>query len=118
MYTKFDEPFWNWGKFPLADGNGTRLKTPWASTGSNISPFDQDFYLVINVAVGGTNGWFEDGKSGKPWIDTSPTAKKDFWQARDQWYPTWKDEGFMQVKSVKMFQQQGYNGCESGKSIV
>src|SRR4051812_35034937 len=83
MYTKFDEPFWNWGKFPLADGNGTCLQSPWASTGSNISPFDQDFYLVINVAIGGTNGWFEDGKSRKPWIDTSPTAKKDFWQARE-----------------------------------
>ncbi|ORY18873.1 concanavalin A-like lectin/glucanase domain-containing protein [Clohesyomyces aquaticus] len=113
MYTHFDEPFWQYGRFPLSDGNGTRLQDPWGFTGSDTSPFDQDFYLVLNVAVGGTNGWFKDGKAGKPWIDGSSTAKKDFWQARDQWYPTWKGKGHMKVKSVKMWQQGGYNGCEA-----
>lgn len=112
MYTHFDEPFWTYGRFPLADKNGTRLQNPWG-TGSVTSPFDKDFYLVINVAVGSTNGWFQDGKSGKPWLDGSRTAKKDFWSAKDQWYPTWQDGGFMQVKSVKMWQQSGYNGCQA-----
>ncbi|KAF2036302.1 concanavalin A-like lectin/glucanase [Setomelanomma holmii] len=111
MYTHFDEPFWNYGRFPLADSNGTRLQNPWAHTNSNTAPFDQDFYLVLNVAVGSDNGWFQDGGSGKPWLDGSPTAKKDFWNAKDQWYPTWQDGGQMQVKSVKMWQQSGYNGC-------
>ncbi|KAH7398702.1 concanavalin A-like lectin/glucanase domain-containing protein [Phaeosphaeria sp. MPI-PUGE-AT-0046c] len=111
MYTHFDEPFWTYGRFPLADANGTRLRNPWAHTNSNTSPFDQDFYLVINVAVGGENGWFQDGASSKPWLDGSPTAKKDFWGAKDQWYPTWQDGGQMQIKSVKMWQQGGYNGC-------
>ncbi|KAF2708211.1 glycoside hydrolase family 16 protein [Pleomassaria siparia CBS 279.74] len=115
MYTHFQEPFWQYGRFPLSDSNGTRLRDPWGSTGSNVSPFDKDFYLVLDVAVGGTNGWFADGKSGKPWIDTSPTAKRDFWQAREQWYPTWKNQGYMQVKRVKMWQQQGYNGCIKGE---
>jgi beta-glucanase (GH16 family) len=113
MYTHFDEPFWTYGRFPLASGNGTRLENPWASTGSNTSPFDQDFYLVINVAVGGTNGWFTDGKAGKPWIDGSPSAKKDFYSAKDQWLPTWQKAGQMEVKSVKMLQQGGYNGCKA-----
>ncbi|KZM18687.1 uncharacterized protein EKO05_0006523 [Ascochyta rabiei] len=113
MYTHFDEPFFEYGRFPLADSNGTRLDNPWAATGSNTSPFDQDFYLIINVAVGGTNGWFEDGKSAKPWLDGSSTAKKDFWQAKDQWYPTWEKNGQMEVKSVKMWQQSGYNGCNA-----
>lgn len=113
MYTHFDEPFFKYGNFPLADSNGTRLDNPWAATGSNASPFDQDFYLIINVAVGGTNGWFEDGKSNKPWLDGSKTAKKDFWQAKDQWYPTWEKNGQMEVKSVKMWQQSGYNGCKA-----
>lgn len=113
MYTHFDEPFFKYGNFPLADSNGTRLDNPWATTGSNASPFDQDFYLIINVAVGGTNGWFEDGKSNKPWLDGSKTAKKDFWQAKEQWYPTWEKNGQMEVKSVKMWQQSGYNGCKA-----
>jgi beta-glucanase (GH16 family) len=113
MYTHFDEPFFEYGRFPLADSNGTRLDNPWAATGSNTSPFDQDFYLILNVAVGGTNGWFEDGKSNKPWLDGSKTAKKDFWQAKDQWYPTWEKNGQMEVKSVKMWQQSGYNGCNA-----
>ncbi|KAL1599975.1 hypothetical protein SLS59_006048 [Nothophoma quercina] len=113
MYTHFDEPFFEYGRFPLADSNGTRLDNPWAATGSNTSPFDQDFYLIINVAVGGTNGWFEDGKSAKPWLDGSQTAKKDFWQAKDQWYPTWEKDGQMEIKSVKMWQQSGYNGCKA-----
>lgn len=51
------------------------------------------------------NGWFTDGKYGKPWIDNSPTAKKDFWNARDTWYPTWEKNGQMIVDSVKMWQQ-------------
>jgi len=28
------------------------------------------FYLIMNVAVGGTNGWFPDGNE-KPWLDGS-----------------------------------------------
>jgi hypothetical protein len=28
------------------------------------------FYLIMNVAVGGTNGWFPDGPE-KPWLDGS-----------------------------------------------
>ena len=39
-------------------------------------------------------------------------ARKEFWDARDQWYPTWEKNGQMVVKSVKMFQQKGYNGCK------
>lgn len=111
MYNNFDQPFWNKGHFPLSDSNGTRLVDPWSQTDSNATPFDEDFYLIINVAVGGTNGWFKDGKSGKPWVDASETAKRDFWNARDQWYPTWEDKGELLIKSVKMWQQKGYNGC-------
>ncbi|KAF7511312.1 hypothetical protein GJ744_004877 [Endocarpon pusillum] len=111
LYANFDIPLWERGDFPLSDSNGTRLVDPWSQTGNAATPFDQDFYLILNVAVGGTNGWFEDGKSGKPWVDGSPTARKDFWNAKDSWYPTWEANGQMKVKSVKMWQQKGYNGC-------
>ena len=39
--------------------------------GKNSAPFDKPFYLIMNVAVGGTNGWFPDGVGGKPWLDGS-----------------------------------------------
>ncbi|OQV02438.1 hypothetical protein CLAIMM_07636 [Cladophialophora immunda] len=112
LYTNFDKPLWSRGHFPQADENGTRIVDPWSKYNRASTPFDQDFYLILNVAVGGTNGWFDDGKNGKPWVDASQTAKKDFWNARNTWYPTWKDGGQMTVKSVKMWQQQGYNGCQ------
>jgi len=110
MYNKFGKPLWERGNFPLSDQNGTAFVDPWSQTGNPSTPFDQNFYLVLNVAVGGTNGWFQDGEAGKPWVDASPTAKLDFWKARDRWLPTWTDPT-MQVKSVKILQQQGYNGC-------
>lgn len=110
MYNKFSEPLWKRGNFPLADSNGTAFVDTWTKPDNDATPFDQNFYLILNVAVGGTNGWFEDGVAGKPWVDGSLGAKLDFWEARDQWFPTWTDPA-MQVKSVKMWQQQGYNGC-------
>jgi len=107
LYTNFNQPLWQRGGFPLSDSNGTRLVDLWSQTGREQTPFDQEFYLILNVAVGGTNGWFQDGASGKPWVDLSPTAKKDFWDARDQWYPTWTKPGAgqMEVSKVEMWQQ-------------
>ncbi|PQE32879.1 putative gram-negative bacteria-binding 1 precursor protein [Rutstroemia sp. NJR-2017a WRK4] len=110
LYTNFDRPLWRRGKFPAADSNGTRIVDPWSQTGHFQAPFDHQFYLVINVAVGGTNGWFDDGKSGKPWVDASPTAKNDFWNSRDEWLPTWRNNGQMEVSKVKMWQQ-----CDGGE---
>ncbi|KAH7235823.1 concanavalin A-like lectin/glucanase domain-containing protein [Fusarium tricinctum] len=103
-YTNFKKPMYKRGGFPDVDQNGTRLTDPWLNAKDVNAPFDQEFYLILNVAVGGTNGWFEDGKSGKPWYDASPTAKKDFWDAREQWYPTWKQPQ-LEVSRVVMMQQ-------------
>jgi beta-glucanase (GH16 family) len=108
LYTNFNEPLWERGGFPTFDSNGTRLTDVWSTEGTgNSAPFDQEFYLILNVAVGGTNGWFQDGIMGKPWADTSPTAKYDFWKARDVWYPTWTAPGAgqMEVSKVEMWQQ-------------
>ena len=33
-----------------------------------------EFYLIMNVAVGGTNGWFPDNVGDKPWLDKSDCA--------------------------------------------
>lgn len=105
FYWDFQKPLYAQGDFPFANANGTRLSDPWAQTGRPQTPFDQEFYLIINVAVGGENGWFKDGSDGKPWLDTSPTARLDFWKARDQWYPTWEKDGQMIVDRVQMWQK-------------
>ncbi|CAG8950249.1 hypothetical protein HYFRA_00008487 [Hymenoscyphus fraxineus] len=105
LYTNFDKPLWQRGQFPSSLSNGTRLVDAWSQTGRHQTPFDQEFYLILNVAVGGTNGWFEDGASGKPWVDQSPRAKNDFWAARNQWLPTWEKNGQMEVSKVKIWKQ-------------
>jgi len=63
---------------------------PWRhSNATNQAPFDQEFYLIMNVAVGGTNGYFPDGQGGKPWSDTSEHAANDFYAAKGVWSQTW-----------------------------
>jgi hypothetical protein len=37
------------------------------------------FYLILDVAVGGTNGFFPDNVGGKPWVDSSLTAMSGKW---------------------------------------
>lgn len=55
------------GKFDQVIVNHTALNNPWAGTGLKNTPFDTEFFLILNVAVGGTNGFFPDGYSDKPW---------------------------------------------------
>ena len=111
LYVPFTKPRYQQGDFESATSNGTRLVDPWSQTGRDSTPFDEPFYLILNVAVGGTNGWFKDGVASKPWVDASPTASTEFWNAKDEWYPTWQDGSEMKVKSVKIWQQSGYRGC-------
>ncbi|KAG0701464.1 glycoside hydrolase family 16 protein [Suillus ampliporus] len=109
LQLSFNEPFFTRGDFPSVVQNGTQpivLQNPWIN-GTNASPFDQEFYLIINLAVGGTNGWFPDNAGGKPWLDNSQTAMRDFAQAQDTWYPTWGSDGESSsfvVDYVKMWQ--------------
>ncbi|EKM82304.1 hypothetical protein AGABI1DRAFT_124786 [Agaricus bisporus var. burnettii JB137-S8] len=105
---KFDKPFFERGEFPevIFDGpNPVALKNPWIN-GTNVTPFDQEFYLILNVAVGGTNGWFPDVQGDKPWLDASQNAMRDFALAQSQWYPTWPtnvEDRAMVVDYVKMW---------------
>jgi len=68
------------------------IDNPWRS-GSNAAPFDSRFYIVINLAVGGTGGYFPDGVGNKPWTDASANAVNDFYAAQPQWYATWPQTG-------------------------
>ncbi|OZJ02270.1 hypothetical protein BZG36_05155 [Bifiguratus adelaidae] len=75
LYVDLTKEFWNRGYFPLSYQNGSAIVNPWSSTGS--PSFDQEFYLILDVAVGGTNGWFPDSLN-KPWVDNSPIAQLEF----------------------------------------
>ncbi|KAF8509095.1 hypothetical protein JB92DRAFT_2948891 [Gautieria morchelliformis] len=106
---RFDRPFFDRGHFPPTIQNNSQivaLPNPWLNR-PNSAPFDQPFFLILNVAVGGTNGWFPDNMGGKPWVDGSQTAMRDFALAQDKWYSTWPtnpEDRAMVIDYVKMWQ--------------
>jgi hypothetical protein len=53
------QTMWQKGQFANRLENYTILQDPWLSSGNKNAPFDQKFYLILNVAVGSRNGWFE-----------------------------------------------------------
>lgn len=75
-----DQGFWDKGGFA---GEG-RTANPWVGE-PNAAPFNRNFYLILNVAVGGTNGFFPDNECGKTW-----TSVNDFWNQYGEWWPTWE----------------------------
>ena len=77
---------------------------------------DQRFYLIINIAVGGTNGYFPDGVGGKPWTDQSAHAANDFWARVEDWYPTWTSP--MMVDYVRVYQRAGDGGDYAYKLML
>jgi len=100
LHVKIDQTFWERGGW-----NHTTLNNPWQGRKSN-APFDQSFHILMNVAVGGTGGYFPDGYN-KPWKNADPNAKQAFLAASNQWYPTWQGEqAAMQVDWVKVYQNE------------
>ncbi|XP_035705779.1 beta-1,3-glucan-binding protein isoform X2 [Folsomia candida] len=82
--------FWEIGGFP------DNIDNPWKyAENPKMAPFDQKFYILLNVAVGGTNSYFPDSAKGpytKPWKNNSPTPMLDFWKGKKNWWATWKGE--------------------------
>lgn len=58
--------FWNYGGF-----GSSGLPNPWAGA-TVMAPFDQEFFIIMNLAIGGTN-FFDDSFTNrytpKPWWD-------------------------------------------------
>ncbi|KAL8603990.1 hypothetical protein ACOMHN_039034 [Nucella lapillus] len=77
----------------------------WAGH-DKMAPFDKEFYIIFNVAVGGTNGFFPDGWNygyQKPWSNNSPHAAQDFWQNRARWENSWVgDKVAMEIDYIQM----------------
>jgi beta-glucanase (GH16 family) len=86
--------FFQRGHYPATAHNGSDTEvvvTNIWSNGTSAAPFDQQFYLIMDLAVGGTSGWFPDGVGNKPWFDASGdvAAMHDFAKAQGTWSATW-----------------------------
>ena len=96
-----NQSFWQLGGWDKMQG----LDNPWKQgQGSASAPFDRDFYLILNLAVGGVSGFFPDGVGDKPWNDSSSTSATDFWNGKEQWLPTWKESSTFEVDYVRVYQ--------------
>jgi len=97
----FDQPFWTKGGW-----DKTTFSNPWKNTNNpNSAPFDQEYYLIFNLAVGGSNSYFPDGTGNKPWTNTDPHAVNAFWNSKDQWFSTWNgDSAALQIDWIRVSQ--------------
>lgn len=70
--------------------------------GTSMAPLDDYFYISIGLDVGGVHE-FPDS-STKPWQNKATKAMLNFWNNRDQWFPTWfKDTSSLQVDYVRVY---------------
>lgn len=97
------------GFWELGGLASTGLDNPWKRD-SKMAPFDQEFYIILNNAVGGVSYFPDDATNspgGKPWANTSPKAATDFWEGREQWLSTWNnlknDDINLKVDYVKVW---------------
>jgi hypothetical protein len=96
-----EQGFFQRGQFPPSFDN------PWVGE-DNAAPFNREFYIILNLAVGGTNSYFPDGVGGKPWNNQDPHAPNAFYNAKGQWYPTWKGEdAALQIDWIKVTKLDG-----------
>jgi len=78
-----------WEQFHLPGPN------PWAGDGIN-APFNQPFYMILNTAIGSTNGYF-------PINDWGSGGASAFWANRGRWQPTWTQPDFI-IDYVHVYQ--------------
>lgn len=70
------------------------IDNPWVD-GSKMAPYDKEFFLGIDLDVGGIARFPDDVENpgGKPWSNKNPSkSATDFWNAKKHWLPTWKLE--------------------------
>nr|CAD7404538.1 unnamed protein product [Timema cristinae] len=83
----------------------------WKLLLSQLTPLTDsylcNFFLILNVAVGGR--FFSDSMVNspfpRPWNWSSPHPMRDFWERRDEWLPTWDHENStLRVDYIRVFQ--------------
>jgi beta-glucanase (GH16 family) len=106
LYTYIDNPnntvldvdlkenFFRRGQF------SAKFQNPWR--GEEGAPFNQEFHIVISLAVGGNIGYFPDYIDNKPWLNSSPKAAQQFLNAIHSWDKTWLNSNF-EIDSIKVW---------------
>ena len=95
--------FWSRGGFSWSG-----LENPWIN-GTIMAPFDEEFYIIMNNAVGGTAYFqdkFDNRNGGKPWLNSSSRSRADFWNGRSQWESSWSrqtDQSHVKVDYVRVY---------------
>lgn len=111
MQLDFKEGPWKTGIETVLDSLGSPVPNPWSASPLKAAPFDQEFYLIMNVAVGSYNGWFLDDYSDNPAYSSSGgtggepyEAVHNFWKSQHQWYPSWPTDLHrgMAIKWIRM----------------
>ncbi|KAI0684989.1 concanavalin A-like lectin/glucanase domain-containing protein [Cytidiella melzeri] len=118
---KGGKSFFDRGDYPTTAHNGSDteviVSNIWEEAGgSSAAPFDQQFFLILDLAAGGTSGWFPDGVGGKPWVDQDSEAMKTFAEAQSTWFKTWpsnQDDRAFRIDSVKMWKLKPKGGCNA-----
>ena len=95
----FNEKMWDYGDF-----NKYNVYNPWIN-GDKNAPFDKEFYIIINLAVGGTNTYFPDDEDNKPWKMSDDDAALKFWNNKDTWFDSWfpKEKREFQIDYIKVW---------------
>lgn len=97
-----NQSFFDWGNFT----DLTEKTNPWRGRGNN-APFDQEFYIILNLSVGSTGGYWADNHCDKPWTNDSPHAATEFFDGIDQWWPTWNypetNDSALKIDSVRVY---------------
>lgn len=80
------------GFWRRANFHKTGRDNPWKHSKNLMAPFDQEFYIILNLAVGVVNYFsdhFRNEGAPKPWLNNSPKSATDFWNGRYGWLSTW-----------------------------
>lgn len=82
-------------QFPILKGNPERQRTIGAGSVTSacslyVESSDSTYNAPMNC-LGGVGGFFPDNDGDKPWSDVDHDAPLKFWEAKEQWYPTWKE---------------------------
>lgn len=93
------------GMFELGKLSGVN---PWLGR-EVMAPFDQEFYVIMNLAIGGD--MFPNNVTNKAYPkpfnqEYPPRMAREFWEAKKLWEPTWHNENsesHFQVDFVKIW---------------
>lgn len=113
------DPIDNFGLPATNPSTGAAMISPWTISNHKSAPFDESFYLIMNVAVGGQSGYFDTKDA--PWSRDADywTAQKQVWEAREELSKTWHtDHNAMVIDWIRMTELDNVDHWENLKSAL